>query len=120
MEIKLRLDANKIYHKEFAGTKPGYDSLQVDTFLDIVIKDYESFEAYLKESKKEIEDLNDKIELLKASLTKVQTENASLKSKLSGISQNADASINNLELLKRISALEKALAKAGINPNTIL
>ena len=56
----------------------------------------------------------------KSPLTKVQTENASPKSKLSGISQNADASINNLELLKRISALEKALAKAGINPNTIL
>ncbi len=119
MDIKLRLDANKIYHKEFTGTKPGYDSLQVDTFLDIVIKDYESFELYLKESQKEIEDLKNRIDLLKASLQELQTENASLKNKLSGIAKNADAAINNLELLKRISALEKALAKAGINPTAI-
>ncbi len=119
MDIKLRLDANKIYHKEFTGTKPGYDSLQVDTFLDIVIKDYESFETYLKESTKEIESLQNKIDLLKSTLQEMQTENASLKNKLSGIAKNADAAINNLELLKRISALEKALSKAGINPNAI-
>ena len=81
MDIKLRLDANKIYHKEFTGTKPGYDSLQVDTFLDIVIKDYESFETYLKESTKEIESLQNKIDLLKSTLQEMQTENASLKNK---------------------------------------
>lgn len=119
MDIKLHLDSNKVYHKEFTGTKPGYDALQVDTFLDIVLQDYESFEAYIKESQDEIEQLKDKINLLKSSLMKLQTENARLKTKLSGISQNADASINNLELLKRIGALEKALVKAGINPNTI-
>lgn len=119
MEIKLRLDSNKIYHKEFTGTKPGYDALQVDTFLDIVMKDYESFEKYLKESRKETEDLKNRVAMLQEEIVKVKTENAGLKNKLSGISQNADAGMNNLELLKRISALEKALSKAGINPTTI-
>jgi DivIVA domain-containing protein len=33
--VKLVLDSNKILHKEFEGTKPGYDALQVDSFLDI-------------------------------------------------------------------------------------
>lgn len=32
MPLKLKLDANKIYHKEFEGTKPGYNALQVDSF----------------------------------------------------------------------------------------
>lgn len=41
MPVKLLLDSNKIYHKEFEGTKPGYDALQVDSFLDIVIQDYD-------------------------------------------------------------------------------
>ena len=47
------------------------------------------------------------------------TENASLKARLGDVSSNEDASLSNLELLRRISKLEKALSKAGINPNTI-
>ena len=39
--------------------------------------------------------------------------------KLKNISDNENASLSNLDLLKRISALEQALYKAGINPNTI-
>ncbi|MFA6624385.1 MAG: DivIVA domain-containing protein [Bacilli bacterium] len=119
MALKLQLDSNKIYYKEFEGTKPGYDALQVDTFLDIVIKDYETFENYTADTDKKIEDLTSRIRLLTKSLNDKETENASLKSKVSAISANDDASLNNLELLKRISALEKALSKAGINPNTV-
>lgn len=119
MEIKLRLDANRIYHKEFTGTKPGYDAMQVDTFLDIVMNDYQTMEKYIKESQNELGALQDKIAVLNQTIDSLRTENATLKNKLNGIKQNADASINNLELLKKISAMEKALAKAGINPNTI-
>lgn len=119
MAAKLFLDSNKIYHKEFEGTKPGYDALQVDSFLDIVIKDYETFEEFQQASAKEIDELKTKVKFLNDQLTKVETENASMKSKLSGISNNSDAALNNLEYLKRISALEKALKKAGINPNMV-
>ncbi|MCI1735453.1 MAG: DivIVA domain-containing protein [Bacilli bacterium] len=117
--VKLVLDSNKILHKEFEGTKPGYDALQVDSFLDIVIKDYEAFEAYTSDVDEETALLNSKIKLLNEQLSAVEAENVSLKSRLSGITNNSEASLNNLELLKRISALEKALAKAGINPNTV-
>jgi DivIVA domain-containing protein len=119
MAVKLLLDSNKIYHKEFEGTKPGYDALQVDSFLDIVIKDYDTFSKYVTDSEKTIEDLNSKATLLNQQLSKEEADNATLRNKLNGIGANADASLNNLELLKRISALEKALNKAGINPNTI-
>lgn len=119
MPVKLLLDSNKIYHKTFEGTKPGYDALQVDSFLDLVIKDYESFERYIDETTKELNSLQSKVKMLNEELSKVETENASLKSRLAGISGNQDAGINNLELLKRIAALEKALNKAGISPNTI-
>ena len=55
MAIRLLLDSNKIYHKIFEGTKPGYDALQVDSFLDIVIKDYETMEAYVVDCEKQTE-----------------------------------------------------------------
>ena len=103
MPIKLMLDSNKIYHKIFEGTKPGYDALQVDSFLDIVIKDYESMEEYITTTDEKMEELNNKVKMVNVQLA----------------SENQDASLNNLELLKRISKLEEALAKAGINPNTI-
>ncbi len=117
--LKLLLDSNKVYHKEFVGTKPGYDALQVDSFLDIVIKDYESFETYQSECEKEISQLNQKLEVLNKQLSDVEIENVKLKNKVSGIDSNTEPSLNNLELLKRISKLEKALSRAGINPNTI-
>ena len=113
------LDSNKIYHKIFEGTKPGYDALQVDSFLDIVIKDYESMEQYIADNDAEMEELKNKVKMVNTQLAKVEAENATLKEKLGDISENDDASLNNLELLKRISKLEEALSKAGINPNTI-
>ena len=61
MPIKLMLDSNKIYHKIFEGTKPGYDALQVDSFLDIVIKDYESMEEYITTTDEKMEELNNKV-----------------------------------------------------------
>ncbi len=119
MPIKLMLDSNKIYHKIFEGTKPGYDALQVDSFLDIVIKDYESMEQYIADNDAEMEELKNKVKMVNTQLAQAEAENATLKEKLGDISENDDASLNNLELLKRISKLEEALSKAGINPNTI-
>ena len=119
MDIKLKLDSSRILHKEFTGTKPGYDALQVDTFLDLVIEDYKQMEKYLREEQKTREELIDQVRLSKKEIEKLKVENASLKSRLSGISTSDDVSLSNLEHLKRIAALEKALAKAGINPNDI-
>jgi DivIVA domain-containing protein len=119
MAVKLHLDSNKIYHKEFEGTKPGYDALQVDSFLDIVIQDYETFESYVAETDAKIEQLTSTLTMLNEQITTLEAENISLKNKLADVASNPDASLNNLELLKRISTLEKTLKKAGINPNTI-
>lgn len=119
MGVKLLLDSNKIYNKVFEGTKPGYDGLQVDSFLDIVIKDYDTFAAYVASTDKQIEELSHKITMLNEQLTRVEAENASLKARLGDVSTNEEATLNNLELLIRISNLEKALSKVGINPKTI-
>lgn len=121
MPIKLLLDSNKVYHKVFEGSKPGYDALQVDSFLDIVVKDYDTVADYVANTDKLISTLQAKNNVLTEKLSKAEAENAALQAKVGEISNHEDASINmnNLELLKRISALEKALAKAGINPKTI-
>ena len=119
MPLKLKLDTNKIYHKEFEGTKPGYNALQVDSFLDIVIKDYEMMDNYIASAEETIEDLTKMNKMLKDRLAQIEANNAVMNEKLKNISDNENASLSNLDLLKRISALEQALYKAGINPNTI-
>lgn len=117
--VKLLLDSNKIFHRDFAGTKPGYDALQVDAFLDVIIKDYDSFAKYQEEVEQEEKDLNSKVSMLTEELSKAEAENAQLKSKLQDIDGNQDAAFSNINYLQRIAKLEKALSKAGINPNTI-
>ncbi len=120
MAPKLILDANKIYHKEFQGTKPGYNALQVDTFLDFVIRDYESMEDYVKETDAKVKELQSKIDFLNEKLRKAEAENETRKAKFAGIATDSTPSLNNLELVKKISKYEEALKKAGIDPKSVI
>ncbi|MCI2069401.1 MAG: DivIVA domain-containing protein [Bacilli bacterium] len=119
MPIALKLDSNKILHKQFEGTKPGYNCLQVDSFLDTVISDYETMEKYAAESERKIEELKSLNDMLNKRLTKEEADLAVMSEKLKNISDNDNASLSNLDLLKRISALEQALFKQGVDPNTV-
>ncbi len=119
MPIELKLDSNKIFHKVFEGTKPGYNALQVDTFLDIVIKDYEAMEKYIKDTEQVITSLKQSNRLLTHRLDEVESQKAVMEERLKNISDNIDASRSNLEYLQRISKLEIALSNAGIDPKTL-
>lgn len=119
MPIDLKLDSNKVFHKVFEGAKPGYNATQVDTFLDIVISDYEAVEAYVQKTDELIDNLNKTNKMLKDRLTTTEANLAVLEEKMKNISDNESVSMANLDLLKRISTLEQALFKAGINPSNI-
>lgn len=119
MPIDLKLDSNKVFHKVFEGTKPGYNATQVDTFLDIVISDYEAVEAYVQKTDELIDNLNKTNKMLKDRLTTTEANLAVLEEKMKNISDNESVSMANLDLLKRISTLEQALFKAGINLSNI-
>lgn len=116
MPLKLLLDSNRIFHKTFHGSNPGYDALQVDAFLDIVIKDYNSFNDYVIAQQEETDKASKKIDALNEKISKLETENASLKNKLSSINANDDVSLSNIDFIKKINNLEKALKQFGVNP----
>lgn len=119
MPLDLKLDSNKIFHKVFEGTKPGYNATQVDTFLDIVIGDYETMEKYVQDTNETIDGYVKTNKMLKERLTAAEASLAVMEEKMKNIAANESVSMANLDLLKRISSLEQALFKAGINPNTI-
>jgi len=87
---KVKLTAKDILEKEFKTGVRGYKQEDVDKFLDLIIKDYETFHQ-------EIEDL--------------QQENLRLRKQLEESSRrqpiSQPAGTTNFDILKRLSNLEK-------------
>lgn len=104
METKLQLNPTKILNKEFKVDFKGYNASEVDYFLDIVMGDYETFKNLLNLAYEKIEALNAKNAQLKETIQTLEQENVLRKDQLS---LAEGTSTSNVDLLKRISALEK-------------
>ncbi|WP_174733962.1 cell division regulator GpsB [Mesobacillus harenae] len=87
---KMKLTAKDILEKEFKTSMRGYKPEDVDKFLDLIIKDYETLHS-------EVEDL--------------QQENLRLKKQLEESTRRPPAAqaagTTNFDILKRLSNLEK-------------
>ena len=105
---KRFLTAREILEKDFKIDARGYRPQEVDKFLDVIIGDYTKFIALVKRLdsekkaliednlrlKKELREAQDKIELLKNTSSK---------------------EITNVDMLRRISMLEKAVFRDNDN-----
>lgn len=87
---KIRLSAKEILEKEFKTGVRGYKQEDVDKFLDLIIKDYETFTQEIEELQQE----NLKL--------KKQVEDTSKKPQ-----QAQQSGTTNFDILKRLSNLEK-------------
>ncbi|QIL46487.1 cell division regulator GpsB [Vagococcus coleopterorum] len=97
--MAINYDAREILQKEFTSKMRGYNPVEVDEFLDGVIKDYETFTRELLSLREENQRLKAKVE----QMTKSQET-------LSRIKQEPvtpTASATNFDILKRLSSLEK-------------
>jgi DivIVA domain-containing protein len=97
---KRFLTAREILEKDFKIDARGYRPQEVDQFLDLIIKDYVDFEATTKRLVTEIKAL--------------ETENAKLKAEIRNLKASLDIAgsnkgVTNVDLLKRISDLEKVV-----------
>lgn len=115
--MKLLLTSRDILNKEFTKNVKGYDPLEVDTFLDNVLKDYKVIDNVIvnlndkvNELKKENQELTSELELLKSQNVR--------KSKQTFV-VNDYSRLDNLELLKKISAYENKLYELGVDPSKI-
>lgn len=102
---QFNLSSKDILEKEFKIDTRGYRLKEVDQYLDLIISDYEQFFKILKEKEKEKEELLDEIMSLKQ-------ENRNLKTSLeiAKTSEDEDSgnkNVSNVDILKRISQLEK-------------
>ncbi len=100
LEDKIFLTTKDILEKEFNFDVRGYRPQEVDKFLDLVIKDYTEYQNIIKKLAIEIKNLEGENQTL-------QNEIRDLKSKLDIATSNTGKSVTNLDIIKRISNLEK-------------
>ncbi len=121
-ELNLKLSAKEVNSKEFQSKNGGYDALQVDKYLDLVVNDYIAFEQFESGAKKmaaAYEELKKTCELYKSKLSESEYQKALVEEELKILKQNEGAAASNIELLQRISLLEQALYNLGKDPSKI-
>ena len=121
-ELKLKLSASEINSKEFQAKNGGYDALQVDRYLDLIVNDYIAFEQYENLTKKlyaNYDELVKTCEIYKSKLSESEYQRTLLQEKVEVLKQNEGNATSNIELLQRISILEQALYNLGKDPSKI-
>jgi len=100
----LNLSQEDILEKEFKIDTRGYRLKEVDQFLDLIIQDYGVFIEVIKKQEKEKDALTEEIIKLKK-----QLRDANVSAEIAKASSGNTSTINNVDILKRISNLEKVI-----------
>ena len=100
---RILLTSKDIYEKEFKVDTRGYRPQEVDKFLDDIMRDYE-------ESNKIVSELEEEKKEQLEEIIKLKQEIRYLKTQLDVVKDGKnEGSINNTDLLRRISNLEKVI-----------
>ena len=102
--------AKDIFEQEFGREVRGYSKVEVDEFLDDVIKDYETYAALVKSLRQEIAELKEELSS-KPESAPVQAE---------PLEMTATTSMTNFDILKRLNRLEKEVFGKQILDNSDL
>ena len=101
----VNLTPKDIVNKNFAKVLRGYDQNEVDEFLDQVIQDYET---YAKETQR-LQMENDRL------VSKVDELTKQLEVGSSGQTTRQTSNMTNMDVLKRLSNLERHVFGAQLN-----
>ncbi len=101
MGDKIALTMKDILEKDFKIDARGYRMQEVDQFLDIIIRDYNEYNNIIKK-------LTEDNRQLAGENTSLKQEIRSLKSSIE-TAKGGEKEITNVDLLRRISQLEKII-----------
>ncbi|MBE6143953.1 MAG: DivIVA domain-containing protein [Firmicutes bacterium] len=99
---RILLTSKDILEKEFKIDTRGYRPQEVDKYLDVIIRDYEEFARILKETEA------DKKEIIEDNI-RLKQEIRRLRTQLDALKEGPTSDINNADLLRRLSNLEKII-----------
>ncbi|MFC3927452.1 cell division regulator GpsB [Streptococcus caprae] len=96
----------EIFEQDFKKTMRGYDQVEVDEFLDNIIKDYETFMAQIEFLTTENDELKRQLSTAESSPSTTPYVNPSVSGQFTETGPVATTATN-FDILKRISRLEK-------------
>ena len=96
---KITLTMQDILEKEFKIDTRGYRMQEVDQFLDTIIRDYNEYNRMVKQLSLENERLQEENASLKQDVRRLESSIETVK--------GGEKEITNVDLLRRISQLEK-------------
>jgi len=102
---KIFLTPSEILEHDFKIDARGYRPQEVDKYLDMIIRDYTEYNSIIRNLEKQIKDLTSDNNTLKAEVRRLQTELSSAEEEAS----SGQKSVTNIDLLRRISQLEKVV-----------
>lgn len=97
-ENTLKLSAKDIFEKEFEKSLRGFKPIEVDSFLDDVISDYQK-----------MADMNNNVKRLEEENVRLKKEVEELRIRIATNSKSKETHSQNsqIDILKRLSSLEK-------------
>jgi len=101
MKNEIVLNPETLLNWDFKIDARGYRPQEVDKALDIVISDYKTYNNIIKELQQKIDDLNAENLELKHQLRSAKEREEILKS--------SDKEVTNVDILRRLSQLEKII-----------
>ena len=100
---RIVLTSRDILEKEFKIDTRGYHPQEVDSFLDMIIKDYEEMNSIIRDLERE------KKQLLEDNIS-LKQEIRNLKTKIDVLAEaEGSGNTSNADVLRRISKLEKII-----------
>lgn len=102
MANQLKLSAEQIFKKEFNIEFKGYSVLEVDTMLDDIITDYQTFQNQLNAQ-------TNMIDQLQRSNSALQNKIIELQGRLEAA--QSDGPVQQTDILKRLAKLEQEVYK---------
>ena len=101
MSKEILLNPEMLYNWDFKVDARGYRPQEVDKVLDMVISDYNAYNSMIREKDRQINALNNQILELKQKLRNAKAN--------MDIVKNSERQVTNVDLLLRISELEKII-----------
>ena len=101
MSKEILLNPDMLYNWDFKVDARGYRPQEVDKVLDMVISDYNAYNRMIREKDRQIDALNNQILELKQKLRNAKAN--------MDIVKNSERQVTNVDLLRRISELEKII-----------
>ncbi|MDR7923541.1 cell division regulator GpsB [Latilactobacillus sakei subsp. sakei] len=106
-QLEIELNPTEILKKEFKSKMRGYDPEEVDGYLDLVIKDYQTYQENIDRLTADNTRLFNKVEELNRQL--------SASDSVKEVKPQQASAATNYDILKRLSNLERHVFGAKLN-----